>query len=52
MSETAAVAAIRDLGLVPAVVPIPGGTSGVVVSQLPAAGSTVKYGQTVTIYVA
>jgi serine/threonine-protein kinase len=52
MTEAAAVAAIRELGLVPAIVPIPGGTAGRVVSQLPVAGTTVKYGQTITIYVA
>jgi serine/threonine-protein kinase len=52
MTEAGAVAAIRELGLVPAIVPIPGGTAGRVVSQLPVAGTTVKYGQTITIYVA
>lgn len=52
MSETEAVAAIRALGLVPAVLPVPGATGHTVVSQLPAAGSTVKAGQTITIYVA
>jgi eukaryotic-like serine/threonine-protein kinase len=52
MSETEAVAAIRALGLVPAVLPVPGATGHTVVSQLPGAGSTVKAGQTITIYVA
>ncbi len=52
MSEAEAVVAIRALGLVPAVVPVPGGTGHTVVSQLPAVGSTVRAGQTITIYVA
>jgi len=33
-------------------VPIPGGNANTVVSTLPTAQSTVRFGQTVTIYVA
>jgi eukaryotic-like serine/threonine-protein kinase len=52
MSESDAVAAIRRLGLVPKVSTVPNGTSGKVVSQVPAAGTVVHGGSTITIYVA
>ena len=48
----AAVAELRALGLKVGVVPIPGGNGDTVVSSLPTAGTTVRYGQTVTLYVA
>ncbi|HXF37193.1 MAG TPA: Stk1 family PASTA domain-containing Ser/Thr kinase [Actinomycetota bacterium] len=51
MGEQAAVAAIRADGLVPNVVNLPPVT-GNVVSQEPAPGTTVRAGDTVTIYVA
>jgi beta-lactam-binding protein with PASTA domain/predicted Ser/Thr protein kinase len=51
MSEEAAVAAIRADGLVPNVVNLPTVT-GKVVSQEPVPGTTVRAGDTVTIYVA
>jgi beta-lactam-binding protein with PASTA domain len=52
MSKDAAVARIRELGLVPQVVPVPGGDGSTVVSQLPASGATVRAGDTIAIYVA
>lgn len=51
MSEDAAVAAIRADGLVPNVVNLPTVT-GNVVSQEPVPGTTVRAGDTVTVYVA
>ncbi|HWO69585.1 MAG TPA: Stk1 family PASTA domain-containing Ser/Thr kinase [Actinomycetota bacterium] len=51
MSEEAAVAAIRADGLVPNVVNLPTVT-GNVVSQEPVPGTTVRAGDTVTVYVA
>jgi serine/threonine-protein kinase len=52
MSKDAAVAQIRDLGLVPRVFPVPGGNANTVISQLPGAGTTVRVGDSVAIYVA
>jgi beta-lactam-binding protein with PASTA domain len=52
MSKDAATAKLRDLGLKVGLVPIPGGNGDAVVSTLPTAGTTVRYGQTVTLYVA
>jgi eukaryotic-like serine/threonine-protein kinase len=51
-SKDAAVAQLRELGLEVGIVPIPGGNGDTVVSTLPTAGTTVRYGQTVTLYVA
>jgi eukaryotic-like serine/threonine-protein kinase len=52
MSKTAATSRLDGLGLSVGVVPIPGGNANTVVSTLPTAQSTVRFGQTVTIYVA
>jgi serine/threonine protein kinase/beta-lactam-binding protein with PASTA domain len=52
MSTDAATAKLKALGLRVAVTPIPGSAANTVVSTLPTAGSTVRYAQTVTIYVA
>jgi len=52
MSKDAAVARIRELGLVPQLVPVPGGNGNTVVSQLPAAGATVRVGDSIALYVA
>jgi beta-lactam-binding protein with PASTA domain len=52
MSRTEAVAAIQALGLQAQALPVPGSNGETVVSQLPAAGQTVRAGSTVTIYVA
>jgi len=52
MSRTEAVAAIQALGLQPSVAPVPGSNGDTVVGQLPAAGTRVRAGSTVTIYVA
>ena len=52
MSQTEAVAAIQALGLQPSVAPVPGSNGDTVVGQLPAAGTRVRAGSTVTIYVA
>ena len=52
MTKDAAVARIRELGLVPQVVPVPGGNGNTVVSQLPAPGATVRVGDSIAIYVA
>jgi serine/threonine-protein kinase len=52
MARDAAVAEIRVLGLVPQVIELPGATGELTVAtQLPVAGTTVKAGTTVTIYV-
>jgi serine/threonine-protein kinase len=49
----AAVAAIRDLGLVPEVIELPGAVGELTVAtQLPIAGTMVRVGTTITIYVA
>ncbi len=50
--KDAAIARLKALGLRVGVVPIPGGNGDTVVSTLPTAGTTVRYGQTVTLYVA
>jgi beta-lactam-binding protein with PASTA domain len=52
MSKQAAVARLDALGLDVAIYAVPGSDAAVVVSQEPAAGTTVRYGDTVTIYVA
>jgi serine/threonine-protein kinase len=52
LSKSAASARLDALGLSVGVVPIPGSNGDSVVSTLPTAGTTVRYGQTVTIYVA
>jgi eukaryotic-like serine/threonine-protein kinase len=52
LSKDAAVAKLRALGLHVGIVPIPGGNGENVVSTLPTAGTTVRYGQTVNLYVA
>jgi len=52
MPRDAAIAKLKDLGLRVAALPVPGSSGSTVVSQIPAAGQTVQYGQTVTIYVA
>ena len=51
-TKDAAIAELRALGLKVGVVPIPGGNGDTVVSSLPTSGTTVRYGQTVTLYVA
>jgi beta-lactam-binding protein with PASTA domain len=51
-TNDAAIAQLRALGLRVGIVPIPGGNGDSVVSTLPTAGTTVRYGQTVTLYVA
>ena len=51
MSESAAVAKLKDMGLKVNVSTVPGSTASTVVGQRPSAGSTVKAGETVTIYV-
>ncbi len=53
MGRDAAVAEIRALGLVPSVIELPGAVGELTVaSQLPVAGTVVKSGTAVTIYVA
>lgn len=52
MARDAAVAELRSLGLVPSVIELPGATGELTVAtQLPLAGTVVKAGSTVTIYV-
>jgi beta-lactam-binding protein with PASTA domain len=51
MSKDAAVAKLKGLGLRVALSPLPGSPGTTVAGQLPLAGVTVQYGQTVTIYV-
>jgi serine/threonine-protein kinase len=52
MTRDAAVAAVRELGLVPTVIGLPGATGELTVAtQLPVAGTTVRVGTTITIYV-
>jgi serine/threonine-protein kinase len=52
MSRDAAMAEIRSLGLVPNVIDLPGATGGrTVATQLPVAGTSVKAGTTITVYV-
>jgi beta-lactam-binding protein with PASTA domain len=52
MSKEAAVAKLRTLGLHVGVLTVLNSSGTTVVSQIPSAGVTVQYGQTVTIYVA
>jgi eukaryotic-like serine/threonine-protein kinase len=52
LSRDDAVSRIRSLGLVPSVYPVPGSSGTTVVSQLPNAGTIVKAGSTITIYIA
>jgi beta-lactam-binding protein with PASTA domain len=52
MGKDQAIAAIQGLGLQAAVLPVPGSSGGTVVSQIPSAGTQVRAGSTVTIYVA
>jgi serine/threonine-protein kinase len=52
MSKDAATAELRALGLKVGYTPIPGSNADTVVSTLPTAGTTVRYGQTVTLFVA
>jgi eukaryotic-like serine/threonine-protein kinase len=52
MSRTEAVAAIQALGLHASVLPVPGSNGDTVRGQLPKAGTTVRAGSTVTLYVA
>ena len=52
MTRDAAVARVRGLGLVPTVIELPGATGQLTVAtQLPVAGTSVKVGTTITIYV-
>ncbi len=52
MTKEAAVARIRSLGLVPSVIELPGATGELTVAtQLPLAGTIVKAGSTIAIYV-
>jgi eukaryotic-like serine/threonine-protein kinase len=51
MSKQAAIDSLQALGLRVAVSPLPGSNGTTVAGQLPLAGETVRYGQTVTIYV-
>jgi serine/threonine-protein kinase len=52
MSKDAAAARLQDLGLKVGFTPIPGSNADTVVSTLPTAGTTVRYGQVVTLFVA
>ncbi|HLB63110.1 MAG TPA: Stk1 family PASTA domain-containing Ser/Thr kinase [Actinomycetota bacterium] len=52
LSEAAAVAAVEADGLVPRVQQVPSGVSGTVVGQSPEPGTTVRAGDTITIFVA
>lgn len=52
MSKEAAVAKLKALGLHVGVLTVLNSSGATVVSQIPSAGVTVQYGQTVTIYVA
>ncbi len=52
MSVNAAKARAAELGLQVTALAIPGGTGQTVATQIPTAGSTVKYGTTITIYYA
>jgi serine/threonine-protein kinase len=51
MTRQAAVDQIRSLGLIPQVIEIPGGSGATVVSQLPGAGTIVRAGDSIQIYV-
>ena len=50
LSVEAAKALAAKFGLVIAAYPVPGATGNTVMTQLPAAGTTVPYGSTVTVY--
>ncbi|MGZ4152501.1 MAG: Stk1 family PASTA domain-containing Ser/Thr kinase, partial [Actinomycetota bacterium] len=52
MSKDAAAAKLQDLGLKVGFTPIPGSNADTVVSTLPTAGTTVRYAQVVTLFVA
>ena len=52
MSQAGAEARLLELGLVPRILPIPGGDGSTVVSQLPEAGTIVRVGDSITVYVA
>ncbi|MGH2636352.1 MAG: Stk1 family PASTA domain-containing Ser/Thr kinase [Actinomycetota bacterium] len=52
MSRAGAEARLLELGLVPRILPIPGGDGSTVVSQLPEAGTIVRVGDSITVYVA
>ncbi len=52
MSREAAAARLQDLGLKVGLTPIPGSNADTVVSTLPTAGTTVRYAQVVTLFVA
>jgi serine/threonine-protein kinase len=51
-TRTEAVAAIQALGLHASVIPVPGSNGDTVRGQLPEAGTRVRAGSTVTLYVA
>jgi len=52
MSVDAARALAESVGLELAALPVPGSSGGTIVSQLPLAGSRVRYGSTITVYYA
>jgi eukaryotic-like serine/threonine-protein kinase len=52
ISKDAAAAKLQALGLKVGFTPIPGSNADTVVSMLPTAGTTVRYGQVVTLFVA
>jgi serine/threonine-protein kinase len=52
LTEAAAVAAVKADGLIPKVEQVPSGVSGTVVGQSPEPGTTVRAGDTITIFVA
>jgi serine/threonine-protein kinase len=51
MSTQEAEARLLELGLVPRILPIPGGNGDTVATQLPVAGTTVRVGDSITLYV-
>jgi beta-lactam-binding protein with PASTA domain len=51
MTASAAIAQLKSLGLKPSTSTAPGSTGNIVFGQQPSAGSTVKAGQTVTIFI-
>jgi eukaryotic-like serine/threonine-protein kinase len=52
LSRAAAQALAAEWGLELAILPVPGTDGSSVISQLPGVGTTVRYGQTITVYVA
>jgi eukaryotic-like serine/threonine-protein kinase len=52
LSRAAAQALAAEWGLELAILPVPGTDGSSVISQLPGGGTTVRYGQTITVYVA